>query len=97
MNSYYKNSGRTCARVGKVQLAKNTVLNIGDVLIYYYYYYYHYYYYYYYYYYSLYRLCDLVVRVPGYRSRGLGFESGLYQVFWEVVGLERGLQPREYN
>jgi hypothetical protein len=29
------------------------------------------------------RLCGLVVRVPGYRSRH-------YQIFWEVVGLERG-------
>jgi hypothetical protein len=29
-------------------------------------------------------LCGLVVRVPGYRSRGPGFD------FWEVVGLERG-------
>jgi hypothetical protein len=31
-----------------------------------------------------------VVRVPGYSSRGPGFDSGLYQIFWEVVGLERG-------
>jgi hypothetical protein len=36
------------------------------------------------------RLCDLVVRVPDYRSRGLGFNSRLYQIFWEVVGLEWG-------
>jgi hypothetical protein len=35
------------------------------------------------------RLCSLVVRVPGYRSRGLRFDSRLYQIFWEVVGLER--------
>jgi hypothetical protein len=35
--------------------------------------------------------CDLVVRVPGYRSRGPGFGSGRYQIFWEVVCLERGL------
>jgi hypothetical protein len=35
------------------------------------------------------RLFDLVVRVPGYRSRGLGFDSRCYQIFWEVVGLER--------
>jgi hypothetical protein len=35
-------------------------------------------------------LCGLVVRVPGYRSRGPGFDSKRYQVFWEVVGLERG-------
>jgi hypothetical protein len=31
-----------------------------------------------------------VVRVPGYRSRGLGIDSGRYQIFCEVVGLERG-------
>jgi hypothetical protein len=36
------------------------------------------------------RLCDLVVLVPGYRSRGPGFDSRLYQIFWKVVGLERG-------
>jgi hypothetical protein len=35
-------------------------------------------------------LCGLVVRVPGYRSRGTGFDSRLIQIFWEVVGLERG-------
>jgi hypothetical protein len=29
-------------------------------------------------------------RVPGYRSRGLGFDSRRNQIFWEVVGLERG-------
>jgi hypothetical protein len=34
------------------------------------------------------RLCDLMVRVPGYRSRGSN--SRHYQIFWEVVGLERG-------
>jgi hypothetical protein len=32
----------------------------------------------------------LVVRLPGYRSRGPGFDSRRYQIFWEVVGLERG-------
>jgi hypothetical protein len=37
-----------------------------------------------------YRLCSLVVRVPGYRSRNPGFDSRRYQVFWEIVGLERG-------
>jgi hypothetical protein len=37
------------------------------------------------------RLCDIVVRVPGYRSRGLGFDFRRYQIFWEVVGLELGL------
>jgi hypothetical protein len=31
-----------------------------------------------------------VVRVPGYRSWGPGFDSWCYQVFWEIVGLERG-------
>jgi hypothetical protein len=34
------------------------------------------------------RLCGLVVRVPGYRSRGPWFDSRRYQIFWEVVGLE---------
>jgi hypothetical protein len=36
------------------------------------------------------RLCCLVVWVPGYRSRGHGFDSMRYQIFWEVVGLEWG-------
>jgi hypothetical protein len=36
------------------------------------------------------RLCGPVIRVPGYRSRGPGFDSRPYQIFWEVVGLERG-------
>jgi hypothetical protein len=36
------------------------------------------------------RLCGLVVRVPGYRSRCHGYLSQLYEVFCEVVGLERG-------
>jgi hypothetical protein len=36
------------------------------------------------------RLFGLVVRVPGYRSRGPEFDSWRYQIFWEVVGLERG-------
>jgi hypothetical protein len=31
-----------------------------------------------------------MVRVPGYRSRGPGFDSRHYQILWEVVGLERG-------
>jgi hypothetical protein len=35
-------------------------------------------------------LCGLVVRVPDYRSRGPGFDSRRYKIFWEVVGLERG-------
>jgi hypothetical protein len=37
-----------------------------------------------------YRVCGLVIRVPGYRPRGPGFDSWRYQIFWEVVGLERG-------
>jgi hypothetical protein len=36
------------------------------------------------------RLCGLAVRVPCYRSRGPGFDFRLYQIFWEVVGVERG-------
>jgi hypothetical protein len=35
------------------------------------------------------RPCGLVVRVPGYRSWGLGLDSRHYHIFWEV-GLERG-------
>jgi hypothetical protein len=35
-------------------------------------------------------LCGLVVTVPDNRFRGLGFDSRCYQIFWEVVGLERG-------
>jgi hypothetical protein len=31
-----------------------------------------------------------VVRVPDYRSRGPGFDSRRCQIFWEVVGLDRG-------
>jgi hypothetical protein len=34
-------------------------------------------------------LCGLVVRIPSYKSRDSGFESRRYQIFWEVVGLER--------
>jgi hypothetical protein len=35
-------------------------------------------------------LCGIVVRVPGYRSRGPGIDSRRCQIFWEVMGLERG-------
>jgi hypothetical protein len=51
---------------------------------------------YYYYYIALYyiilyeRLCGLVVRVPGYRSRSPGFDSRRNQIFCEVVDVERG-------
>jgi hypothetical protein len=36
------------------------------------------------------RLCGLAVRVSGSRSRGPGFDSRPYQIFWQVRGLERG-------
>jgi hypothetical protein len=36
------------------------------------------------------RLCGLVVRVPGYRSRSPAFDFRRYEIFWEVVGTERG-------
>ena len=36
------------------------------------------------------RLCGLVVRVSGYRYRGLGFDPRRYQIFRVAVGLERG-------
>jgi hypothetical protein len=35
------------------------------------------------------RLCGLVARVPGYRSREPGLDYLRYQIFWEVVVLER--------
>jgi hypothetical protein len=35
------------------------------------------------------RLCGLVARVPGYRSRDPGFDSRHYQIFLELVGLRR--------
>jgi hypothetical protein len=36
------------------------------------------------------RLCGLVVRVPGYRSRGPGFDFRRCQIFWVVVRQELG-------
>jgi hypothetical protein len=36
------------------------------------------------------RLCGLVVRVPGYRSTYPGVDFRRYQIFWDIVGLERG-------
>jgi hypothetical protein len=36
------------------------------------------------------RLCGLVVRIPGYRSGGPGFDSRALQGKKVVVGLERG-------
>jgi hypothetical protein len=35
------------------------------------------------------RFCGLVTRVPGYRTRGPGFDSRRYHIFLVVVGLER--------
>jgi hypothetical protein len=35
-------------------------------------------------------LCGLEAEVPGYRSRGFQFDSRCYQIFWQVLGLERG-------
>jgi len=35
-------------------------------------------------------LCGLVLRVSGYRYRDPGFDPRPYQIFWVVVGLERG-------
>jgi hypothetical protein len=36
------------------------------------------------------RLCGLVLRFTGYRSRDPGFDPRRYPIFWEVVGLKRG-------
>jgi len=36
------------------------------------------------------RLYGLVVGVSGYRYSGPGFDPRRYQIFWAVVGLERG-------
>jgi hypothetical protein len=35
-------------------------------------------------------LCGLVVIAPGYISRGPGFDSRHYYIFWVVVSLEEG-------
>jgi hypothetical protein len=35
------------------------------------------------------RLCGLVVGVSDYRTKGPGFDSRRFQIFWEAVGLER--------
>jgi hypothetical protein len=40
------------------------------------------------------RLCGLVIRIPGYRSRGPGFDSWRYQIFWEVMDMEQGSLSR---
>jgi hypothetical protein len=37
------------------------------------------------------RLCGLVVRVPGYRSRDYGFDSRRYRISWKIGGLQRCL------
>ena len=35
-------------------------------------------------------LCKFVNTYTGYRYRGPGFDPRRYQIFWVVVGLERG-------
>jgi hypothetical protein len=36
------------------------------------------------------RLCGIVVRVSGYRSKGPGLDSRRFQISWEAAGPERG-------
>jgi hypothetical protein len=36
------------------------------------------------------RFWGLVIRVPGYRSKGPGFDSQHYQICWAIVDLKRG-------
>jgi hypothetical protein len=65
--------------------------NIGfccEHIDYYWHYFLHYYYYYYYYYYYW-RPLWSSGQSSCYRSRGPGFDSWRYQIFWELVGLER--------
>jgi hypothetical protein len=50
-----------------------------------------YYYFIYHFPYSFDCICGLVVRVSGYRSRGPGVDSRLYQIFSEIGGLEQGI------
>jgi hypothetical protein len=38
----------------------------------------------------IYIYCGPMMRVSGCRSRGPGYDSRRYQIFWEAVGLERG-------